>query len=69
MRECARYAMVEWSEEDGCFIGSAPDLMWGGCHGDDERGVFYELCLIVEETIELYRRQGWPLPPPSSKPA
>lgn len=25
--------LVEWSDEDGCFIGSCPELFSGGCHG------------------------------------
>jgi len=32
--------------------------MLGGCHGADEVSVFNELCLIVDEVIELYRRDG-----------
>jgi len=32
--------VVEWSEEDGCFIGSCPELFYGGCHGTDARAVF-----------------------------
>lgn len=56
--------LVEWSEEDGCFIGSCPELFFGGCHGDDERRVFDELCQIVDETVELYRQDGKPLPAP-----
>src|SRR5688572_12127420 len=36
MKEGARYVkIVEWSEEDDCFIGSCPGLLFGGCHGDD----------------------------------
>jgi len=58
--------VVEWSEEDGCFIGSSPELFYGGCHGDDPRAVFDELCQIVEETVELYRQDGRPLPVPLS---
>ena len=57
MKDSARYAkIVEWSEEDRCFIGSAPGLILGGCHGDDERQVFDELCQIVEEAVELYKQ-------------
>ena len=56
--------LVEWSEEDGCFIGSCPELSYGGCHGDDPRKVFDELCEIVHETIELYEREGKALPSP-----
>jgi predicted RNase H-like HicB family nuclease len=67
MKPSARYAkVVEWSEEDQCYVGSAPGLILGGCHGDDERAVFDELCQIVEEAIELYLEDGKPLPPPTS---
>ena len=64
MKDSARYAkIVEWSDKDGCYVGSAPGLIYGGCHGDDEKAVFEELCQIVEETIELCRQDGRPLPP------
>ena len=67
MKDSARYAkVVEWSEEDQCYVGSAPGLIYGGCHGEDERQVFRELCQIVEEAIHLYRSDGKPLPPPTS---
>ena len=67
MKESARYVkIVEWSEEDGCYVGSSPGLLFGGCHGDDERQVFDELCQIVDETIELYHQDGKPLPPATS---
>lgn len=66
MRESARYPkIVAWSEEDQCFIGRAPGLLDGGCHGDDERVVFEELCQIVEEVIALYHADGKTLPPPA----
>ncbi len=67
MKDSSRYVkIVEWSEEDQCYVGSCPGLFYGGCHGDDEQAVFAELCTIVEETIELYRTEGKPLPPPTS---
>ena len=67
MRESARYVkIVEWSEEDQCYVGSSPGLLYGGCHGDVEQQVFEELCQVVEETIELYRQDGKPLPPATS---
>lgn len=55
--------IVEWSEEDRCYVGSAPGMIHGGCHGDDEKQVFEELCRIVDEVIDLYRQDGKPLPP------
>ena len=67
MKDSARYIkIIEWSEEDGCYVGSAPGLMHGGCHGDDELEVFSELCQVVEEVIELYRQDGKQLPPQTS---
>ncbi len=67
MKDSARYVkIVEWSEEDLCYVGSAPGLVYGGCHGDDERKVFEELCRIVDEAVALYAADGRPLPPPSA---
>jgi len=67
MKDSARYIkIVEWSEEDQCYVGSSPGLLYGGCHGDGEKRVFDELCQIVEDTIALYRKDNKPLPPPTS---
>lgn len=67
MKESAKYAkIVEWSDEDQCYVGSAPGLIYGGCHGSDEQAVFEELCAVVEETIELYRADSKVLPPATS---
>ena len=67
MKESAGYVkIVEWSPEDQCFVGSCPGLLYGGCHGPDEKAVFAELCEIVEEILELYQRDGKTLPPPTS---
>jgi predicted RNase H-like HicB family nuclease len=63
MKESDNYLkLVEWSEEDQCYIGSCPELFYGGCHGDDKAKVYIELCQIVEENINLYREDGKPLP-------
>jgi hypothetical protein len=59
MKASARYAkIVEWSDEDHCYVGSAPGIILGGCHGDDEQVVFKELCEIVEETLRFMRETG-----------
>ena len=64
MKESARYAkIVEWSDEDQCYVGSSPGLIYGGCHGNDEEAVFAELCHAVEDAIAVYHRDGKPLPP------
>ena len=67
MNTARRYVkIVEWSDEDKCFVGSCPGLFYGGCHGEDEKSVFAELCQIVEETIQLYQDEKRPLPPVTS---
>lgn len=54
--------IVEWSEEDQCYVGTCPGLMLGGIHGDNEAKVYKELCQAVEEWIEIYQEDGEPLP-------
>ena len=67
MKERSRYIkIVEWSEKDKCFVGNSPGLFWGGCHGEDEIKVFEELQQIVDETIEIYLKEGRALPTPTS---
>jgi hypothetical protein len=54
--------LVEWSDDDGCYVGSAPGLLHGGVHGDDEAEVYRELCKVVDEVAALYETDGKPLP-------
>ena len=54
--------IVEWSEEDSCYVGTCPGLMLGGIHGDSESAVYSELCEVVDEWIRLYREDGEALP-------
>lgn len=56
--------IVEWSDEDGCFIGSCPELFYGGCHGDDAKVVFAALCELVDEVLDVYTSDAKPLPTP-----
>ncbi|MGH7787438.1 MAG: hypothetical protein ACRERC_11265, partial [Candidatus Binatia bacterium] len=53
-------------EADQCYVGSSPGLIFGGCHGADEREVFNVLCRIVDDAIVLYVSEGRPLPAPTS---
>jgi predicted RNase H-like HicB family nuclease len=56
--------IIVWSAEDNCFIGTCPELMDGGIHGQDALEVFKELCVAVDEVIEIYQEDGIPLPEP-----
>jgi len=68
MRERNKYLkIVEWSEEDQCYIGSAPGWIGKCCHGMDEMKVYQELCRIVDEWLEIYKKDRRPLPPATTK--
>lgn len=58
--------IVEWSEEDRCYVGICPGLMLGGIHGDDEAKVYAELCQAAEEWIAIHETDGTPLPEPTA---
>ena len=45
--------VVEWSEEDQCFIGYWPGIIGPCCHGDDEAEVYRQLRRIVDEWLEI----------------
>ena len=54
--------IVEWSDEDQCYVGSIPGWIGKCCHGDNELEVYHELCQILEEWIEIYKEDNIPLP-------
>ena len=64
MKDSARYVkIVEWSDEDNCYVGQCPGIIGPCCHGDDEAQVYAELCETVDEWIEIFKQDGKPLPP------
>ena len=58
--------IVQWSEEDECYIGTSPGLFKGAVHGEDEVSVYKELCEVIDEWIEIYRADNQPLPVPTA---
>lgn len=68
MKERDKYLkIVEWSDEDKCYIGSVPGWIGKCCHGDVEMKVYKKVCEIVDEWIEIYNKDRRPLPPPTNK--
>lgn len=43
--------IVEYSNEDGAFLGRCPQLFDGGCHGESEKETMLELIQIVTDQI------------------
>lgn len=67
MADAARsIEVVEWSDEDGAFVGRCPGIIGPCCHGPDEVEVDRALCTIVAGWIEIARRDGSPLPAPTA---
>jgi len=67
LNESSKYVkIVEWSDEDQCFVGQCPGIIGPCCHGDDETKVYAELCRIVEEWIQTLKDDGKSLPPPTA---
>ncbi len=58
---------VEWSEEDGAYIGMCPDLITG-IHGDDPVRVYGELCEVVDEVVSHFESEQRALPAPRVRP-
>lgn len=54
--------LVEWSEEDQCYVGSSPGFLGPCCHGKNEAQVYKKLCVIIDEWIDSYRKEDRPLP-------
>ena len=59
--------IVEWSEEDRCYVGSAPPLIGQSCHGKTEAAVLAQLQTIVEEWVATLLADGKPLPAGTAK--
>ena len=45
--------VVEWSEEDECYVGSYPGIIGPCCHGDDKDLVFLQLRQIVDQWLAI----------------
>jgi predicted RNase H-like HicB family nuclease len=66
VKDSALYVkLVEWSDEDQCFVGQCPGIIGPCYHGDDGAQVYAELCQIVEEWVTLMQQEGKVLPPPT----
>ena len=54
--------IVEWSDDDQCYVGSIPGWIGKCCHGNNEEDVYRQLCQILDEWIEIYEKDEIPLP-------
>jgi len=54
--------LIEWSDDDGCFVGSAPPLVGQCCHGKTEADVATQLAVIVDDLMQDVLDGKMPLP-------
>ena len=52
MKENHYSTLIEWSEEDGCFVGSAYPVVGQCCHGDTRNEVAKQLEAIIDDLLE-----------------
>ena len=58
--------IVQWSDEDQCYIGYCPDLFYGGvCYGEQEVDTYENLCDVVCDEIAHRLEKNETLPNPS----
>jgi predicted RNase H-like HicB family nuclease len=63
------YAMVVfWSDEDKCWISTAPDLDPCSAHGDTPDEALAELKVAIGAVLEVKKEMGSPIPKPKYRP-
>ncbi len=58
---------IEWSEEDGVYLGHCPDVITG-IHGNDPVALYKDLCQVVDEVLTALQASGRALPKPKIRP-
>lgn len=53
---------IFWSEEDGCWIGNAPDLPGCTAHGDTREQALAELETAMRGWLDSASAHGLPIP-------
>jgi antitoxin HicB len=56
---------VFWSDGDGGYIAVCPEFPRLSGFGETAEKAVAELHGVLEEAIEIYREEGWPLPEPT----
>ena len=68
MRPSDRYhKWIEWSDQDGAYLGRCLDVITG-IHGTDPIRLYDELCTVIDEVLTELRESGSALPEPLTRP-
>jgi antitoxin HicB len=58
---------VFWSESDGAYVSVCPEFPRLSGIGPTAGGALSELHEVLEEAVEIYRQEGWPLSSPAQE--
>lgn len=68
MRPSDRYhKWIEWSDQDGAYLGRCPDVITG-IHGADPVRLYDEPCTVVDEVLTELEQSERTLPQPLTRP-
>jgi antitoxin HicB len=57
---------VFWSDDDGGYIAISPEFPRLSAFGDTAESALAEMRGLLDEAVEQYREEGWPLPVPET---
>lgn len=55
---------VFWSDNDGGYIAISPEFPRLSAFGDSPEAALAELRGLLDDAVELFKSEGWPLPTP-----
>jgi predicted RNase H-like HicB family nuclease len=55
---------VFWSDADGGFIAVSPEFPRLSAFGETPEAALAELRGVLDDAVEVYQAEGWPLPVP-----
>jgi len=58
--------LIQWSDEDQCFVVTLPEFDGNKTHGDTYEEAARNAQDALESLIESYQAEGYPLPAPVS---
>jgi predicted RNase H-like HicB family nuclease len=56
--------VIEWSEEDACFVAHTPAIKYCTAHGETYEEAAREMNSAIEGWVEIARERGTPIPDP-----
>lgn len=66
MIEAEKYSiLIQWSEEDNCYVTSVPDLPGCMAHGETQAEALQELSVARDLWLETAEEVGKEIPKPS----